>query len=105
MDPPSYHNPVLMGLPSSHQAALDYFASFEKLPKIFEWHKSERLDGPTAKYLRSICVDVAFPSDEAHLLGYLSDTHALVMKNCWCVGIEATPAQLLPAGIGAAQQR
>ena len=54
-------------------AALDYFASLEKLPKVFEWHRSERLDGATRDFLKAICVRVAFPTDEQHLLAYMSD--------------------------------
>ena len=62
-------------------AALDYFAALDKLPKIFEWHRSEKLDGPTGAYLRAICIDVAFPADSEHLHVYLTDPHALLMKN------------------------
>ena len=62
-------------------AALDYFDSLRHLPKLFEWHKSDRLDQATALYLKSLCKDVAFSSDQGHLHEYLVDTHALVMKN------------------------
>ena len=65
----------------AREGVLDYFASLESKPKIFEWHRSERLDGPTAAYLRAIGADVAFATDTSHLLSYLIDPHALVMKN------------------------
>ena len=68
-------------LNTARQAALDYFASLAHLPKLFEWHRTERLDGPTASYLSALCKCVAFPSDDAHLHEYVVDTHALVMKN------------------------
>ena len=55
------------------EACLDYFNSFEKLPKIFEWQKSEKLDEATSKYLKAVCIDVAFPTDEGHLFQYITD--------------------------------
>ena len=61
--------------------ALDYFAALDHLPKIFEWHKSDRLDPSTAAYLKATCGDVAFPTGQHLLYSYVVDTHALIMKN------------------------
>ena len=68
-------------LNTARAACLDYFDSLAHLPRLFEWHRSERLDTATASYLSSLCKDVAFPTDDAHLHEYVIDPHALVLKN------------------------
>jgi len=65
----------------AREGALDYFASLDRLPKIFEWQRTERLDASTAAYLTAISTDVAFPTDTTRLFSYMTDPSALIMKN------------------------
>jgi len=65
----------------ARMAALDYFGSFRKLPKLFRWDKSHKFSVELASWLRHVCVDRAFPADTNSLAQYVTDPDALLMKN------------------------
>jgi thiol-disulfide isomerase/thioredoxin len=67
-------------LNTARACALDYLAAQQPLLKIFPWEKSERLEKDTAKWLRHIARDLAFPADAYSLASYVADPRALLIK-------------------------
>jgi hypothetical protein len=79
-------------------AVLDYFASMRRLPKIFRWDRSNKFPLELARWLRHTCADRSFPADNMSLIGYMTDTDALMIKNypgpnAWY----QTPMRCIPA--------
>jgi hypothetical protein len=48
---------------------------------IFNWERNERPDKETEKWLTRVCKDVAFPTDQMSLAGFIADVRGLVIKN------------------------
>ena len=61
-------------------AALDYFGAQSALPRIYEWEESEKLELQTAKWIRLIANDLAFPADMSSMVDYIKDVRHLVTK-------------------------
>lgn len=64
-------------------ALLDYFLSQKYSPckTIFNWHEGSMLEPSVAEFLVSLCRDIAYPSDQKALIGYMIKGNHLINKN------------------------
>ena len=68
-------------LNTARLSALDYFTALTQASPIFRWDKGRSLTKPLARWLRHVCAERAFPSDEGSLIKYVCDVDALMIKN------------------------